>query len=45
MPNLNFWVDLKPYAKFQSQRTTPSGRKVTQGEREKKELVVKFHLI
>ena len=29
-----FFGDLKPHAKFQNHKTTPSGRKVTQGERE-----------
>ena len=29
--------ELKPYAKIQNLRTTPSGRKVTRGEKRKKE--------
>jgi hypothetical protein len=32
----NFYCDLKPNAKFRNPKITPSGRKVTTGERERK---------
>jgi hypothetical protein len=35
-PNLIFWCDLKPHAKFRNPTKTPSVRKITQAERRKK---------
>ena len=37
LPKSYFFCELKPHAKFRNPTITPSGRKVTQGEREKKE--------
>ena len=34
-PKSYFFGDLKPHAKYQNPRTTPSGRKVTQADRKK----------
>jgi hypothetical protein len=36
-PQFLFFCDLKAHAKFQNPTITPSGRKVTQGERREKE--------
>ena len=36
-PNSYFFGDLKPHAKFQNPMITPSGRKESEAEREKKE--------
>ena len=35
-PNLIFFCDLKPHAKFQNPTITPSGREVSEAERKKK---------
>jgi hypothetical protein len=44
--NLIFFCDLKPDAKFQSPTITPSGRKVTGAEREKKKHAINSrHLV
>ena len=36
IPNLFFWGDFKPHAKFLNPTITPSGRKVTTSERDKR---------
>jgi hypothetical protein len=36
-PNLIFFCELKPHAKFRNPTITPSGRKVTSGERRERE--------
>jgi hypothetical protein len=36
-PKSYFWCDLKPHAKIQNPTITPSGRKVSEAERKKKE--------
>ena len=36
-PKSYYFCELKPHAKFQNPTITPSGKKVTQAEREKRE--------
>ena len=37
-PQMSFFCELKSHAKSQNPRTTPSGTKVTRGERRKKDI-------
>ena len=44
-PKSYFFCDLKPHAKFQNPMINPSGRKVTQREREREIVINSGHLV